>query len=66
MDKNTILGFVLIGLILVGFSVLNKPNEQEIAQQKRYNDSIALVEEEKLAQQEQLKKQQTVQPVAQQ
>ncbi|MFZ4581768.1 MAG: membrane protein insertase YidC [Paludibacter sp.] len=61
MDKNTILGFVLIGLILVGFSVLNKPNEQEIAQQKRYNDSIALVEEAKLAQQEQLKKQ-TVQP----
>ena len=62
MDKNTILGFVLIGLILVGFSVLNKPNEQEIAQQKRYNDSIALVEEAKLAQQEQLKTQQAVQP----
>jgi len=47
MDKNTILGFVLIGLIILGFSVLNKPSEKEIANQKRYNDSIALVEQTK-------------------
>ncbi|OIP81354.1 MAG: membrane protein insertase YidC [Porphyromonadaceae bacterium CG2_30_38_12] len=45
MDKNTILGFVLIGAILLGFSLLNKPNETEIALQQRYNDSIALVQE---------------------
>ena len=45
MDKNTILGFVLIALIIVGFSVLNKPTEVEIAQQARYSDSIALVEQ---------------------
>lgn len=48
MDKNTIYGFVLIALILVGFSVLNRPNEQELAKQKRFNDSIALVEQSKL------------------
>jgi len=48
MDKNTIYGFILIALILVGFSVLNRPNEQELAKQKRYNDSIALVEQSKL------------------
>ncbi len=48
MDKNTIYGFVLIALILVGFSVLNRPNEQELAKQKRYNDSIALVEQNKM------------------
>ena len=48
MDKNTIYGFVLIALILVGFSVLNKPNEAELAQQKRQNDSIAIVEQAKL------------------
>lgn len=48
MDKNTIYGFVLIALILVGFSVLNRPNEQELAKQKRFNDSIALVEQNKL------------------
>ncbi len=49
MDKNTILGFVLIAAILIGFSVLNRPNEEEIARQKAYNDSITRVQ---LAQQE--------------
>ncbi len=44
MDKNTILGFVLIGAILFTFSWLNQPSkEQQLATQK-YNDSIALVE----------------------
>lgn len=61
MDKNTILGFVLIGLILIGFSVLNRPSEAEIAQQQRYNDSIALVQRAEIAKQEQLTKQQTIQ-----
>ena len=46
MDKNTILGFVLIALIVIGFSVLNKPSEKEAAI-KRTNDSIALVEQSK-------------------
>ena len=41
MDKNTIIGFALIALILVGFSVINKPSEAE----QRYNDSIALVQQ---------------------
>lgn len=45
MDKNTIIGFVLIGLIVIGFSQLNKPSEEEIINQRRYNDSIALVEQ---------------------
>jgi len=48
MDKNTIFGFVLIALILIGFSVMNRPNEEEIAKQQRYNDSIALVERAKM------------------
>lgn len=46
MDKNTIIGFVLIALILVGFSVLNKPSEAE----QRHNDSIALVQQAKYEQ----------------
>ena len=49
MDKNTIFGFVLIALILVGFSVMNRPSEEELAQQKRYNDSIALVQKKEAA-----------------
>jgi len=46
MDKNTIIGFVLIALIVIGFSQLNKPSDSELAQQ-RYNDSIAYIEQSK-------------------
>jgi YidC/Oxa1 family membrane protein insertase len=47
MDKNTITGLLLIILILVGFSMLNKPSEEQLAarkEQQRINDSIAVVE----------------------
>ena len=47
MDKNTIIGFVLIALIVIGFVQITKPNDKEIAAQKRYNDSIALVQQAK-------------------
>lgn len=47
MDKNTILGFALIALIFIGFSQLNKPTEADLAKQKQYNDSIALVQQSK-------------------
>ncbi len=59
MDKNTIFGFVLIALILVGFSVLNRPDEKELAKVKHYNDSIQQIETNKIIQEEKLKKQQT-------
>jgi hypothetical protein len=49
MDKNTILGFVLIALIVIGFYQINKPNEAEQAKIRNYNDSIALVEQNKAA-----------------
>ena len=42
MDKNTITGLVLIGILLVGFSFLSRPSEEQIAAQKRYYDSIAV------------------------
>lgn len=45
MDKNTIIGFVVIAAILIGFSIMNRPSEEELARQKYYNDSIALVRE---------------------
>ncbi len=43
MDKNTIIGFLLIIGILIGFSLLNRPNEEELARQQAYNDSISAV-----------------------
>ena len=35
----------MIALIIIGFSVLNKPSDADLAKQKHYNDSIALVEQ---------------------
>lgn len=49
MDRNTIIGFVLIIAILAGYYYYTKPSEKELADQKRYNDSIALVAKQKEA-----------------
>ncbi len=42
MDKNTITGFVLIALVLIGFSWYSQPSEEEIAQMQEIarQDSI--------------------------
>ncbi|MBO7234178.1 MAG: membrane protein insertase YidC [Paludibacteraceae bacterium] len=44
MDKNTVIGFTLIAIILIGFGYLNRPSQEEIEQRQRYNDSIAAVQ----------------------
>ena len=44
MDKNTGIGLTLILLIFVGFNYMNMPSEEEIAEAKRVQDSIAAVE----------------------
>ena len=49
MDKNTITGLVLIGILLVGFSYLGRPSEEQIAAQKKYYDSIAVVQQQQEA-----------------
>ena len=51
MDKNSVTGMVLIALILGVFWWMNKPSEEEIAEQKRRQDSIALVDAAKAEQQ---------------
>lgn len=49
MDKNTITGLVLIGALLVGFSYLSRPSEEQLAAQKKYSDSIAVVQQQEEA-----------------
>jgi YidC/Oxa1 family membrane protein insertase len=44
MDKNSIIGLVLIFLILIGFAWYNQPSEAEIQAMKQRQDSIALVQ----------------------
>lgn len=44
MDKNTIIGFVLIGIVLIAFSWFNRPTPEQVEAQRRYQDSIAKIE----------------------
>ncbi len=46
MDKNTIIGFILIGVVLVAFSLLNKPSSEQVAQMKKQQDSIQVAAKE--------------------
>ena len=46
MDKNTIIGFILIAAILIGYSWWQQPSAEQIAEMKR-QDSLALVAKEK-------------------
>ena len=54
MDKNTLIGFLLIGVVLFAFSWFNRPTPEQLEAQRRYQDSIAKIE---YAQQLELQKQ---------
>ena len=51
MDKNSVIGLFLIGLILILFSIYNQPTDEEIERFKLQRDSIAQVENERIQQQ---------------
>jgi YidC/Oxa1 family membrane protein insertase len=42
MDKNTWIGFLLIAAIIVGFTMLNRPSKEQLAERQRVHDSISL------------------------
>ena len=44
MDKNTLIGMLLMGLVIFGFMWLQKPSEAEMAERQRQLDSIAAVQ----------------------
>ena len=46
MDKNTIIGFVLMALVLIGFSWYSRPSEAQLKAQ-RERDSIAAIQNER-------------------
>ncbi|MCF0160389.1 MAG: hypothetical protein HUJ99_06325, partial [Bacteroidaceae bacterium] len=46
MDKNSLIGFALMGVVLVAFSYYNQPSQEEIRERQR-QDSIARVNLEK-------------------
>src|SRR5579862_5586596 len=43
-DRNTIIGYVLLGILLLTYIYLSTKNSQELARQKKiYDDSVAIV-----------------------
>jgi YidC/Oxa1 family membrane protein insertase len=60
MDKNTVIGLGIIGVILVTFTILNKPNEAELkAQQEKEKKELALEKEKEVEEQEKSEKSKT-------
>jgi len=52
MDKNTIIGFILIILLLIGFTYLNRPSKEQIEAQRRYQDSITNLQQSQTGEQQ--------------
>ena len=46
MNRDTLIGFVLIGVVLIGFSWWNQPTQEQIEEYQRQQDSIALVKQD--------------------
>lgn len=63
MDKNTVIGLVLIFLILIGFSYFNRPSEAEM-QERHRQDSIARVEQRKMLEAERQRQEEAAATVA--
>ncbi|MBE0653692.1 MAG: membrane protein insertase YidC, partial [Bacteroidales bacterium] len=54
MDRNSITGIILIAVILIGYSILTKPQREEMAEQRRVADSIRMAERALAAESESL------------
>ena len=52
MNKDTLIGFVLIAVVLIGFSWWNQPSQEEIEAYQHQQDSIAAVEKDKAVKQQ--------------
>ncbi|PVX52595.1 YidC/Oxa1 family membrane protein insertase [Balneicella halophila] len=57
MDRNSIIGFILIGILIVAYTFYNQPTEEELQQIKRKQDSIAQVE--KLVKEQEIKQEES-------
>ena len=43
MDKNTLVGAILIGAVVIGFSIYSRPSQEEMERAQHYQDSIETV-----------------------
>ena len=49
MDRNTIIGFLLMALVLFGYTWYMQPSPEQKAAMQRYQDSLLQVENARLA-----------------
>ena len=50
MDRNTVIGFILLAILLFAYLFISTKNSHELeAQKKRYDDSVAVVSAQKQA-----------------
>jgi len=47
MDRNTVIGLVLIGIILSVFTIVNQPSEEEIKEQQKKELALKAKEDAK-------------------
>ncbi len=55
MDRNSVIGIVIIAVILIGYSVLMKPSREEMEAQKRRADSLRQAQTEQIIEQQQVR-----------
>ena len=60
MDKNTTTGFLLIFLLILGYQYFMSPSEAEISRQQAIQDSLNLVEQQRLDNQVEAKEQEVI------
>lgn len=59
MDKNTWIGFALIAVIILGFSLLNRPSKEEMERRQHYQDSIRYARQLEIETEEALRRAET-------
>ncbi|MEE4196680.1 MAG: membrane protein insertase YidC [Bacteroidales bacterium] len=66
MDRNSIIGIVLIAAVLIVYSVINQPSKDEIERAKQRKDSLELVRQQNVAKQQKAQQalEQTTEPKA--
>lgn len=55
MDRNSIIGLVLIGAVLIGYSYFTKPSEEELKELQRRKDSVEQVQQRQILEEQKIK-----------
>ena len=53
MDKNTLLGLLMMGAVIFGFMWLNQPSEEELARQRQAQAELAAAQQNAIEQAQQ-------------